>query len=227
MRSVNFEDKKWNWLHSILMWGFGIFILISFSYLSILNEWLARITVEILIGVTPVLVVLTFFNKSFKDLGLVKPSLKEAILGLGFGLLGVLAGLAAFYLEVLTLGGYPPGYHEFQLKFTPLQLTDLIIWVAFTIIIVAPCEEIFSRGFIQKGLQNTGGVIFGLISASVLFGLMHLEPFRIFPNIIQGLTLGAAYIYSKNKTSVSIISHAVLNTIIFILMFIYPYYFGL
>jgi membrane protease YdiL (CAAX protease family) len=156
-----------------------------------------------------------------------KPSLKEALIGLGFGLIGVVAGILAFYLEILIFGGYPPGYLDFQLKFTPFQLTDLLIWVAFSIMIVAPCEEIFSRGFIQKGLENSGGVVFGLIAASILFGLIHLEPFRIFPNTLQGFTLGAAYICSKSKTSVSIIAHAVLNTLIFILMYIFPFYFGL
>ncbi len=227
MKYLKSRDEKWSALHSIIMWVFGVFILISFSYLSILNEWLARITVEIIIGLTPFLVVLTFFNKNFDELGLLKPSLKETITGVGFGLLGVLSGFLAFNLEVLILGGYPIGYHEFQLKFTPLQLTDLVIWIAFSVIIVAPCEEIFSRGFIQKGLQNSGGVLFGLIASSILFGLIHIEPFRILPNTVQGFTLGAAYIRSKYKTSVSIISHATLNTSIFILMFFLPYYFGL
>ncbi|MEM2109577.1 MAG: type II CAAX endopeptidase family protein [Candidatus Odinarchaeota archaeon] len=219
--------KQWNGAHSLLIWILGIFILISFSYLGGVNDWLARIIIELLIGLIPILVVLSIFRGGVRELGLLKPSFKEGILALGFGLLGVLAGFLSFYLEVLILGGYPPGYYEFQLKFTPLELEDLLIWIFFSIIVVAPCEEIFSRGFIQKGLQNSGGVIFGLISASILFGLIHMDPFRIFPNAMEGLVLGGAYVYSKNKTSVSAISHAVLNTVIFILMFIFPYYFGI
>lgn len=227
MEQAENASSAWNGFHSILVWFLGAAILITFSALAIVSEWLARIVTEVAIGLTPILVVYSIFKGDIRQLGVRKPTLKEASMAVGFGVLGVVVGTLSFYLEVFIVGGYPPGYLEFQSRFTPLNPLELATWILFSILVVAPCEEIFSRGFIQKGLEKSGGVLFGLIAASALFGLIHLDPFRIFPTAMEGLVLGGAYIYSKKKITVSAISHGVLNSVVFLLMFIFPYYFGL
>ncbi|MHA1409572.1 MAG: lysostaphin resistance A-like protein [Candidatus Odinarchaeia archaeon] len=219
--------RTWGGEYSLIVWALGLITIISFSFLQLINEWLARILIELVIVLIPILFVYALFYGTIKNLGFVKPSARDVVIAIGGGLFAVLVGTLSFQLIVLIYGDLPPGYIEFQNKFTPQTIVDLIIWVAFSLIIVGPCEEIFSRGFIQKGFEKSTGVIAGLIMSSVMFGILHLDIWRMFPTAMQGLVFGGIYIYTGRKSSASAISHGVTNSVIFILMFLMPYYYGL
>ncbi|MHA1754772.1 MAG: lysostaphin resistance A-like protein [Candidatus Odinarchaeia archaeon] len=228
MESADTQIKKdWNAAYALVMWCLGFLILITFSYLQIINVWLARVLTEVFIGMVPILFVISLFKGTIKDLGLKGLNIKETLLGIAGGVAGVIVGSISFQLEVLILGGIPESFLEYQSQFIPQSGFELFIWICFSMIIVGPFEEIFARGFIQKGLEKNVGTSISLILASILFGALHLDVYRIFPTAMEGLILGSVYVYSNRKSSASAISHGILNSIIFTLMFFFPNYYGL
>lgn len=102
---------------------------------------------------------------------------------------------------------------------TPLQLAIL---VTFSILLVGPVEELFARGYIQQGLEDSIGKTKGWLLASLLFGMLHaLNILRaIVPTLVAGLFLG--YIWQRtgrNTTAVSIM-HGAYDSIALALAFL-------
>lgn len=98
---------------------------------------------------------------------------------------------------------------------TPLSA---IVMVAYGVIVGPILEELIYRGFIQ----NTLGAVnktFGLVAASLLFGLMHANFNQIFNGFLLGLIFGYAAMKSGSLKT-SIILHIISNAHAFGLQFI-------
>lgn len=54
-------------------------------------------------------------------------------------------------------------------------------------------EEIFFRGFVQRGLVNRWGPVPGLIVSAAVFSGLHFSPAVLLPVFVTGLLLGALY----------------------------------
>jgi membrane protease YdiL (CAAX protease family) len=84
--------------------------------------------------------------------------------------------------------------------------------------VVALAEEFFFRGLIQQWLtRRLGSWVWGLVLASLAFGLVHL-PFRAFPNwrfalvaAVSGLFCGRAYTQAGGIRA-AMVTHALVNT---------------
>jgi len=76
-------------------------------------------------------------------------------------------------------------------------------------ILAGIAEECFFRGLIQGGLVNAGGMLLGILAASVLFGMAHLltNAYGIMAALI-GAYLGALLVWRGNLL-VPITTHAV------------------
>ncbi len=60
--------------------------------------------------------------------------------------------------------------------------------------VVTPiAEEIFFRGFVQRGLVNRWGPVPGLIVSAAVFSGLHFSPGVLLPVFVTGLLLGALY----------------------------------
>ena len=91
---------------------------------------------------------------------------------------------------------------------------------------VAICEEIFARGFVQNGFQNSckannKSVYFGILAASLLFAVVHLDFYRIIPLFCAGLVIGLVYYFTDNNSMASTITHGLYNSIGLILIFLF------
>ncbi|WP_053983311.1 ABC transporter permease subunit/CPBP intramembrane protease [Niameybacter massiliensis] len=78
----------------------------------------------------------------------------------------------------------------------------------------AICEEVLFRGMIYKGLEDDGKhVKWAIIVSGVLFGIMHLDFFRMIPTAILGI--GFAYIvYSSKSIFLAMMVHFLNNGVI-------------
>ena len=54
-------------------------------------------------------------------------------------------------------------------------------------------EEIFFRGFVQRGLVNRWGPVPGLVVSAAVFSGLHFSPAVLLPVFVTGLLLGALY----------------------------------
>ncbi|WP_326982882.1 type II CAAX endopeptidase family protein [Chryseobacterium sp. MYb264] len=101
--------------------------------------------------------------------------------------------------QIPTTGPFFGKYYEF---FTQLmdQLTDDPVVMVITAVICAPIfEEIIFRGIIQKGLINKGvEPRKAILYASLIFGVVHGNPWQLVGAILLGCVLGLVYFKTKS-----------------------------
>jgi membrane protease YdiL (CAAX protease family) len=101
--------------------------------------------------------------------------------------------------QIPTTGPFFGKYYEF---FNQLmnQLTDDPVVMVITAVIMAPIfEEIIFRGIIQKGLMNKGVKPWkAIIFSSIIFGVVHANPWQFVGAVLLGCVLGLVYCKTKS-----------------------------
>lgn len=101
--------------------------------------------------------------------------------------------------QIPTTGPFFGKYYDF---FSELmnQLTDDPVIMIITAVIMAPIfEEIIFRGIIQKGLINKGVKPWkAILSASIIFGIVHANPWQFVGAVLLGCVLGLVYFKTKS-----------------------------
>lgn len=162
-----------------------------------LGTW-GLILTEIIIAVLAVISVYIFGYNLREALPFKVPKLRQV-----FGVLLLWAGalLIGLLASMFTMMLFPDDMYQLS-KALGDFLTEGPLLLAFISASLFPavCEEILCRGFMQYSL---GGLrrqwlVIGLVG--VLFGMLHLSPYRIAPTMILGITL--AYIMAVTKNLV-------------------------
>lgn len=148
---------------------------------------------------------------------------KDIRIGLSDILLG--AGLAALMWGVFWLGEFfstllfdfarPQVDAIYGIKEgeSPLVLTLLMLFI------IGPAEEIFWRGYIQKGLSSRWNPNIGFVVTTLVYSLVHLAKFNfmlIMAAAVAGLIWGLAYRMFPERLGAIIISHALWDCAVFI-----------
>ncbi|ROH98048.1 CPBP family intramembrane glutamic endopeptidase [Chryseobacterium daecheongense] len=101
--------------------------------------------------------------------------------------------------QIPTTGPFFGKFYEF---FSDLmnQLTDDKAVMIMTAVIMAPIfEEIIFRGIIQKGLINKGVKPWkAILYASIIFGVVHANPWQFVGAVLLGCVLGLVYYKTKS-----------------------------
>ncbi|MFX0096202.1 MAG: lysostaphin resistance A-like protein [Candidatus Hodarchaeota archaeon] len=213
------EISIWRIEHALLVWAVVLIIIVSFSFVHSHSIWLGVIVTEFTILLVTIVAATRFFGASYSNLGVKRISYKWIILALVSAIAAIGLGFAGVGIQILILGAPPESYLQYLDLLAPRDIASLTTWILLSFFVIAPCEEIFSRGFVQKGLENSLGENSGLILASILFGILHIEFFRIFPTILEGLVIGIVYLKSGHNVIASTISHGFLNSMIFVLVY--------
>jgi membrane protease YdiL (CAAX protease family) len=145
----------------------------------------------------------------------VKPGLLARGVVLGVLAWPVAAALAMVVSRLLKpLMGEPP-------DFSPIMPTT---WGEFAFLLVAGalaagvCEESLFRGAIQGVLERNGATRAVIITA-VLFGVFHLDPWRLLPAAGLGVLLGVVTVRTRS-TLPAIVCHACVNATAFTFVFL-------
>jgi membrane protease YdiL (CAAX protease family) len=138
--------------------------------------------------------------------------LRDVILGLAAGVAMVPVMLGLTFYEFVSTGFGPPS--------TPLGPVDLF-WLGMTcvgvIVVVAPAEEVLFRGFVQNSLDAHYGNVAGLLAASIVFGLAHLNPLIGVAHTIGGIVLGLLFQRLGRRLTGPVVAHATYDCLILIL----------
>lgn len=101
--------------------------------------------------------------------------------------------------QIPTTGPFFGKYYDF---FTQMmeKLTDDPVVMIISAVICAPIfEEIIFRGIIQKGLMNKGvEPKMAIVFASVIFGVIHGNPWQFVGAVLLGCVLGLVYYKTKS-----------------------------
>ncbi len=149
-----------------------------------------------------------------KELGLRKVSLGILATVSVAAVFLYLTGLGISIGEVILFGPDPMG-ELFAKSVMPRDFFQLIAMIFLSLVLVAPCEELAFRGFIQKGFENSFGKTKGLLIASVLWGLLHglNTLYAIVPAFAAGLILGYVWQRTGGNTIASALMHGINNSI--------------
>ncbi|MEM1723501.1 MAG: CPBP family intramembrane glutamic endopeptidase [Candidatus Jordarchaeales archaeon] len=143
-------------------------------------------------------------------------------------LLPVLQVLYGTVLGALLLWLTEEFLSEITLPFMAANPAQLLLLLASVTLLVAPCEEVATRGFLQRGLEKSWGRWRGLVAAALIFSLIHvvLYPQRAATStglleigiigiilalptyIVLSLTLGAIFQARDYRLLTTIAAHA-------------------
>ncbi|MCM3572993.1 CPBP family intramembrane metalloprotease [Mesobacillus subterraneus] len=132
----------------------------------------------------------------------------------GLGLFG-LFWLGSFLIELLNLP-FANQITRLYSRFSP----DLIWHYLVLVLILAPGEEIFWRGFIQKRLSKYINVKMSIILSVILYASVHFysgEFILVLAAIIAGLAWSILYAWKRSMPLV-IVSHIVFDLLLFVFL---------
>ncbi len=106
------------------------------------------------------------------------------------------------------------GNHTYALLLKYNQGGQFFLNLLIMSVLAAVGEEIFFRGILMRVLTKWfGNVHIGIITSTMLFVIIHFQPYKVLPMLLLGLFLG--YIYYRTKSLwVPIILHALNNAIV-------------
>jgi len=121
--------------------------------------------------------------------------------------------------QIPITGPFFGKYYEFFSRLMEQMTKDKATMIVLAVIMAPIFEEIVFRGIIQKGLINKGmNPITAIIIASVVFGLVHGNPWQFVGAVLLGCVLG--FVYHKTKSLLlPILLHAFNNLSSSILIF--------
>ena len=196
---------------------------------------------EILLILIPALIASKVEKKSFlaelKEMGFQKTAttlrkmLLKVILGFLIGVIFffvssfIISFFVNFIVQILFGAQFVEEGISNAISTTPINPTimQLIILIVIQIIIVAPCEESFFRGFLLRKSQNKMKLLYSIIFSSFIFTIYHVPPFLVpLSTIITffgyyfsfGILLSLTFVLFKNSLLPSSIAHFTLNILI-------------
>jgi uncharacterized protein len=132
----------------------------------------------------------------------------------GLGLFG-LFWLGSFLIELLNLP-FDNQISRLYSRFSP----DLLWHYLVLVLILAPGEEIFWRGFIQKRLSNYFSMKMSIGLSVLLYASVHLysgEFILVLAAVIAGLAWSILYAWKRSMPLV-IVSHIVFDLLLFVFL---------
>lgn len=243
----------------------GLFLGLPTWIIPVLNSFLIIYSPEFLVFITlgsyglllgPFLY-LKFKGLSIKELGFDFSDKKEVQNDIMVGVLGgsIMMGISILVSSLINSLSYSL-YSPFDVylseqfstignaPFMAMYPYQYILLVLSMFLIVAPCEEISTRGFLQQGLENSWGRWIGLIVTAIIFSALHLILYPQnaegmgFPSYIGSisailaipsymalsLTLGFVLQIRKYRIITTITAHAIYMTILASLYYFLNYW---
>ena len=129
----------------------------------------------------------------------------------------LLARLAAGWYAVIlqALHVKLPGENVDVTRLLPSGAVGTVLTFVLLVMIAPLAEEVVFRGVVLDSLRDRWGDGAAIVGSSVLFALVHANPFVVLP--IFGLALGLGYLFVRSRSLwVSITCHSAFNALGFI-----------
>ncbi|UCC33704.1 MAG: CPBP family intramembrane metalloprotease [Candidatus Bathyarchaeota archaeon] len=166
----------------------------------------------IILGIT--LLFARYKGASLKELGLKRASF-GILMTVSIAVLPLLLMVWGISIGEEMLLGPDPTAELLENALTPRNSIQLAVMIAFSLVLVGPCEELAFRGFVQKGFENSFGKMRGLLLTSGLFGIVHglNTLYAIAPVFVAGLVFGYVWQRTGGNTIVAALMHGVYDAI--------------
>lgn len=212
------DEKKpaWTGKGAILIWViivvttiFGFSLLQPYLRITLgipQGIWLGIIITEIIIALICLFFALYFRKGTLKELGIKRPPTKWLVLTVALAPVVLMIAGIMVTIQTALIGEIPTEIQEEYVRLLmPTTVPTLVGWILIYIVIVGPAEELFARGIVQKGLQNSlQSKTLPILLSGLLFGLWHIDPYRI-----AGVSAGGicfAYVYQKSGNNLVVVA---------------------
>jgi sodium transport system permease protein len=74
-----------------------------------------------------------------------------------------------------------------------MPISSSLLLIAF---LPGVCEELLCRGFMLRSFQPRLGTAGSIIFVAIIFGLLHMNPYRLLPTVFLGVLLGLLSVWS-------------------------------
>ncbi len=151
--------------------------------------------VGLFLGMGFLALVLTRFHakRVWAFLRLRKPDLTALVLALvGLVALLPLVQWAGSLNQMVPLPEFLQNLEEMQMELLNQVLQgELNVMLSLLLVAVTPalCEEVFFRGYLQRHLERSCGIVWGVFLAGFIFGLFHLRMTQLLPLSMLGVYL--------------------------------------
>ena len=224
------EKPSWSGKGALLLWVI-VFLttLILFSLIQLYFQetlgvpqgvWVGLILTEI--GVALICLTFALFSRkgTLEELGIKRPSVKWLLLAVVLAPVLLVVATIAISIQTALIGEIPYG-EEYVRLLVPTTIPALVVWVLIDLVFIGPAEELFARGVVQTGLQNSlKSEKLSILLSGLLFGLWHIDPYRIAGVSTAGI--GLAYVYNKSDNNLIVVAllHGLYDAVAMILAFI-------
>ncbi|KFF74206.1 CAAX protease [Chryseobacterium sp. P1-3] len=101
--------------------------------------------------------------------------------------------------QIPTTGPFWGDFYEYFVRLMDQLTDDPVVMLIMTVVMASVFEEIIFRGIIQKGLINKGIAPWkAIVYASVIFGVVHGNPWQFISAVLLGCVLGLVYYKTKS-----------------------------
>jgi len=101
--------------------------------------------------------------------------------------------------QIPTTGPFFGGFYEYFIQLMSRLTDNPAVMIIMTVVMAPVFEEIIFRGIIQKGLINKGVKPWkAILYASVIFGVVHGNPWQFISAVMLGCVLGLVYHKTKS-----------------------------
>lgn len=97
----------------------------------------------------------------------------------------------------IFLSARPPLFEALEARYVALAQLPLLLAFLAGCLLPALGEELFFRGFLGRGLIARYGAVWGILSTSLLFGLVHIDPLNIGSTALLGIMLHGVYLATR------------------------------
>jgi membrane protease YdiL (CAAX protease family) len=211
-----------SWKHSLFLWVIVVLGMLGISLLAIstknkaLGSFLFSgpfkgnflLIVDLVFTLAFALLFMKF-PEFIKYIGFKRLSKKWIFISFLSGMLFVAIGELVFYTQNLIVPMPEEKLALYEQILSGQNWKDALQWLAIFMLWVAPCEEVFARGFVQRGFENSlkGNVILAIFISCLLFGIYHQDVYRILPIALETMLLGYLYYKSDHNIFAPIIAH--------------------
>ena len=113
---------------------------------------------------------------------------------------------------MLSMRWYLPGWNTNPTKYFPHDILGGVVLVLVVCVLAPIAEETIFRGVLLTSIKERFGVKWAIGISSVVFAVMHLNPFTFVPILLVALVLSVLYVRSGSLW-VSIACHSAFNAI--------------
>jgi len=170
---------------------------------------------EILLILLPPLLALRWGRHDMRrSLGLTKPPTTSWLPSLIFAVGGWLLAVELASLQNLVFPFPSSLLEQFEglfAQFNALPPGHALLYIA---VLPAVCEELLCRGYMLRAWLPRLGKARAVLAVSVVFGILHLDPYRLLPTAFLGVVLAILAVESKSILP-AMFGHALCNALTF------------